>query len=132
MNTPLFHAACVAAIEDEIGWVVGLADREHDARQYLQFQRGHASDSQDHVPGLDTVYVEKDDQSNSCYGGIESVDLGPSTIKLKFDDAGSQSLGLDKNVLITFDADERTLDSFRRGMAAIFAGTGVIRDSANE
>ena len=132
MSVPLFHATVVAAIEDEVGWVVGLADHEHDARQYLQFQRGHVSDSQDQALGHDTYYVEKDDQSNSCYGGIESVELSTKAIKLRFNDAGSQSLGLEKNVLITFDADEQTLDRFRKGLTAIFAGTGLIRDGTSE
>ncbi len=132
MSAPLFHATCVATISDEIGWVVGLADREHGARQYLQFQRGHVIDSQDKALGHDTYYVEKDDQSNSCYGGIESVDLGPNAIRLKLDEAGSQSLGLGRNVLITFDADEQTLNRLRQGLTAVFVGTGLIRDYKSE
>lgn len=128
MCTPLFHATYLAAIEDEVGWVVGLADRQLDTRRYLQFQRGHVSDAQDQALGLDSYYVERDDQSNSCYGGIESIDLGADTIKLKLDDTGSKSLKLDKNVLITFDADQQTLDRFRSGLVAVFAGTDLIRD----
>jgi hypothetical protein len=128
MSTPLFHATCLAAVEDEVGWVVGLADHELDTRQYLQFQRGHVSDAQDQALGHDTYYVERDDQSNSCYGGIESIDLGANAITLRLGDVGSQSLSLDKNVLITFDADEQTLDRFRRGLIAVFAGTDLIHD----
>ena len=126
MSAPLFHATCVAVVEDEVGWVVGFADREPDTRQYLQLQRSHVSDAQDRALGLDTYYVEKDDQSNGCYGGIESVDLGPDAIKLQLNEAGSQSLGLDRNVLITFDADQHMLDQLRQGLTAVFAGTGLI------
>ncbi len=132
MSAPLFHATCVAAIEDEIGWVVGLADSENDAKQYLQFQRGHVSDSQDTALGHDTYYVEKDDQSNSCYGGIESVDLGPNAIRLNLDEAGAQFLRLGKNVLITFDADEQTLDRLSHGLKAVFVGMDLIRDCTSE
>lgn len=132
MSAPLFHATCIAAVEDEVGWVVGLADQEVDTRQYLQFQRGHANDPQDQPLGLDTYYVEKDDQSNSCYGGIERIDLGANAIQLRLDEAGSQSLRLDKNVVITFDADEQTLDRFRAGLIAVFAGTDLIRDRTSE
>jgi len=132
MSAPLFHATCIAVIEDEIGWVVGLADREHDTRQYLQFQRDHVSDSQDKALGHDTYYVEKDDQSNSCYGGIESVILGADAIRLKLSEAGSQSLGSGRNVLITFDADEQTLDRVRQGLTAVFVGTGLVRDCTSE
>jgi hypothetical protein len=132
MIAPLFHATCLAAIDDELGWVVGLADHEHDTKQYLQFQRGHVTEAQDKALGHDTYYVERDDQSNSCYGGVESFDLGTNAIKLTLDDAGSRSLRLDRNVLITFDADEQTLDRFKRGLAAIFSGTGVIRNRESE
>ena len=128
MSTTLFHARCVAAIEDDIGWVIGFADDEIDTRRYFQFQRGHESDAQDRAAGLDTYYVERDDQLNSCYGGIESIQLGVDAIRIRLDEAGAQSLGLDRDVLITFDADEQTLDSFRTGLAAVFAGTGVVRD----
>ena len=132
MSAPLFHATCIAAVEDEVGWIVGLADHELDTKQYLHFQRGHADDAQDQALGLDTYYVERDDQSTSCYGGIERIDLGTNAIKLRLDDAGSQSLRLDKNVLITFDADEKALDRFRRGLIAVFAGTDLVRDSTSE
>ena len=132
MSAPLFHATVVTAIEDEVGWVVSLADHEHNARQYLQFQRGHVSDSQDQALGLDTYYVEKDVQSNSCYGGIKTVDLSTDAIKLRFDDAGSQSLKLEKNILIKFDVDEQTLARFRKGLTTVFAGTGLVRDGTSE
>ena len=132
MSAPLFHATCIAAVEDEIGWVVSLADNELDTRKYFQFQLGHVSDLQDQALGLDTYYVERDDQSNSCYGGIESIDLRADAIKLRLDHAGSQSLRLNRDVLITFDADEQTLDRFRRGLLAIFAGTGLIRNGTRE
>jgi len=132
MIAPLFHATCLAAIDNELGWVVGLADHERDTKQYLQFQRGHVSDAQDSALGHDTYYVERDDQSNSCYGGVESFDLRTNAIKLKLTDAGSRSLRLERNVLITLDADEQTLDGFSRGLAAVFAGTGVIRNRESE
>lgn len=132
MSAPLFHATCIAAVEDEVGWVVDLADHEVDTRQYLQFQRGHANDAQDQALALDTYYVERDDQSNSCYGGIESIVLGANAIELRLDPAGSQSLRLDKNVVITFDIDQQTLDKFRAGLIAVFAGTDLFRDRTSE
>ena len=129
---PIFHATCLAALENEFGWVVGLADEEFDTKQYLQFQRGHTHTAQDQAPGLNTYYVERDDQSNSCYGGIERIDLGADAIALRLGQAGSQSLGLDRKVVITFDADERTLQRFKAGLIAVFAGTDLLRDRTSE
>ncbi len=90
------------------------------------------SDAQDQALGLDTYYVEKDDHSNSCYGGIESIDLHANTIALRLDDEGSQRLDLDKVVLITFDADDKTLGELRSGLATIFSGTDILRDHIDD
>ena len=56
----------------------------------IQFQLSRLGDGQDQTLGLDSYYVEKDDQSNSCDGGVESVDLHTDTIMLKLDEVGSQ------------------------------------------
>lgn len=132
MSKPLFHASCVAVVDDEFSRIVGFADRQLDTQRYLQFQISRVSDAQDQALGLDTYYVEKDDQSNSCYGGIESIDLHKSTITLKLDDVGSRRLDLDKVVLITFDADDKTLGELRSGLATIFSGTNTLRDHIDD
>ena len=128
MRKPLFHANCVANVDDANCRVVGFADQQFDTKRYLQFQLSHASDAQDQALGLDTYYVEVDDQSNSCYGGIERIELRANAITLRLDDVGSQRLNLDKDVLITFDADDKTLCELRSGLATIFSGTDTLRD----
>ena len=132
MSKPLFHANCVAVVDDELSRIVGFADRQYDTKRYLQFQLSRESDTQDQALGLDTYYVEKDDQSNCCYGGVESIDLHKNTITLKLDDVSSRRLGLDKVVLITFDADDKTLGELRRGLATIFSGTNTLRDHIDD
>ena len=132
MSKPLFHARCVAVVDDELSKIVGFADRQLNAKRYLQFQRSRVGDAQDRTLGLDSYYVEKDDQSNSCYGGIESIDLHADSITLKLDDDASQHLDLDKEVLITFDADEETLSELRRGLATIFSGSEALRDLVSD
>ena len=128
MSRPLFHANFVAIVDDEYSRIVGFADQQFDTKRYLQFQRSLEGDAQGRALGLDTYYVEKDDQSNSCYGGIESIDLRANAITLKLDDVGSKRLVLDKVVLITFDADDKTLGELRKGLATIFSGTDTLRD----
>lgn len=128
MSKPLFHANCVAVIDDENSRIVGFADQQFDTKRYLQFQLSRVSDPQDKALGHDTYYVEKDDQSYGCYGGIESIDLEANTITLRLDEVGSQRLDLDQIVLITFDADDKTLRELRSGLATIFSGTDTLRD----
>jgi hypothetical protein len=132
MSKPLFHANCVAVVDDEFSRIVGFADQQFDTKRYLQFQLSRVSDTQDEALGLNTYYVEKDDQSNSCYGGIESIDLHKNTITLKLDDVGSQRLDSDRIVLITFDTDDKTLGELRSGLAAIFSGTNTLRDHIDD
>ena len=132
MSKPLFHASCVAVVDDEFSRIVGFADRQLDTKQYLQFQVSRVGDTQDQALRLDTYYVEKDDQSNSCYGGIESIDLHKNTITLKLDDVGSQRLDLGKVELITFVSDDKTLSELRSGLAAIFSGTNILRDHIDD
>lgn len=132
MSKPLFHANCVAVVDDEFSRIVGFADRQIDTKRYLQFQLCHVSDTKNQALGLDNYYVEKDDQSYSCYGGIESIDLHQNTITLKLDDVGSQRLDLDKVVLITFDADNKTLGELRSGLAYIFSGTNTLCDHIDD
>ena len=98
----------------------------------LQLQLSRVNDAQDQALGLDTYYVERDDQSYSCYGGIESVDLHANTVTLKLDQVGSPRLGLDKEVLITFDADDKTLGKLRAGLATIFSGTNILGDHIDD
>ena len=128
MSKPLFQTTCVAIVDDEYSRIVGFANQQFDTKRYVQFQLSRTSDAQDPALGLDTYYVEKDDQSNSCNGGIDSIDLHADSITLKLNDVGSQRLDLDKVVLITFDADDKTLGELRSGLATIFSGTDTLRD----
>ena len=132
MSKPLFHANFVAIIDDDHSKIVGFADRQFNTKRYLQFQLSLRSDAQDQALGLDTYYVEKDDQSNSCYGGIQSVDLHANMITLRLDDLGSQRLDMDKVALITFDADDKALSELRSGLATIFSGTDTLRDHIDD
>ena len=132
MSKPLFHANYVEIVDDEHSRIVGFADRQFDTKRYLQFQLSRVTGAQDHALGLETYYVEKDDQSNSCYGGIERIDLHANAISLKLDDMGSQRLDLSSVVLITFDADDKTLSELRSGLATIFSGTDILCDHIDE
>ena len=132
MSAPLFHANCIAIEDNEEFCLVGFADREYDTRCYLQLQRSHVNDTQDRALGLDTYYVERDDQSNSCYGGIESIELHSDMVRLDFTDAGSRSLDLRGPTRITFDIDEGTLTALRIQLSTIFADTDCLRDRTDE
>jgi hypothetical protein len=132
MSETLFHANCIAVEDSDESCLVGFADQEYDTQRYLQLQRAHVNDAQDQALGLDTYYVERDDQRNSCYGGIECCDLHADKIRLSFSDAGSRSLNLREPMRISFDIDEEKLNAVRILLATIFSGTQCLRDHTSE
>ena len=132
MRTPLFHATCVAIVKDDIGIVVGFADQEFGTERYLQFQRSHTSDAQDRELGQDTYYVERDDQSNGCYGGIETIDLRQNSLSIKLDRHGCEHLNVGQFVLITFELENMEFEELRSALSAVFSGSTTILAESGE
>jgi len=88
-----FHASCVAVEDMEDFWLVGFADEQYDTREHLTLQRSYEDDEQDVRLGMNTCYVERDGQGQSCYGGIERFELHRDRVKVRFDDAGGERWG---------------------------------------
>src|SRR6185503_2057175 len=100
--SPTFHATCVSIEDTEVGLQVGFADHEFDTTEYLTLQRGHGFDEQDRRLGLANVYVERNTQGNSMYGGIERCELLPGRIRLLFDEKGAKVMHGLQEMEITF------------------------------
>lgn len=132
MSQTSFHANCVAVKDNEASCLGGFADQEFDTRNYLQLQQSHVNDAQDQALGHDTYYVERDDQINACYGGIEYCDLYVDKVRLSFNERGSRSLNLLGPMRISFDIDEVALDAVRKILVTVFAGTQCLRDHTCE
>lgn len=120
-----FHADFIAFEDAEDYWLVAFADQERHVKQYLMFQRAHEFDEQDRATGMDSYYVERDDQAYSGYGGVARVDLHPDRIVVRLDDTGERHLDA-RSVTVTFARDGRRFGKLRRRLDKIFQGTSCL------
>ena len=121
---PTFHATCVSIEDTEVCLQVGFADREFDTTQYLTLQRAHAFDEQDRRLGLANVYVERDAQGNSMYGGIAHCELLPGSFRLLFDEKGVRVMHGLQEMEITFVASPEKLAALSAALCRCFEGFG--------
>jgi hypothetical protein len=118
--SPTFHATCVSIEDTEVCLQVGFADREFDTTEYLTLQRGH--DEQDKRLGLAKVYIERNDQGNSMYGGVEHCELLPGRIRLRFDENGAKVMHGLREMEITFVASSEKLSALSAALRRCFEG----------
>ena len=126
--TPTFHAGFVS-IEDHGDFLlVGLVDDELAVGDYLMLQRAYEFDEQDLRIGHDKVYIERNDQGYSCYGGIERFEVAPSTVRIRFDDHGTQVMSGVRDMEVTFD--EARFQDLRIALQQCFKGFSCYSESA--
>ena len=124
-----FHASYVAVDTDPDAWVVTFADAEFNPTRYLRLQRVRAPSASDRQLGLDDYHVEFDDQNQSCYGGIEQLELQRDRLVIAFDDEGASVLGSEGSFTVGFDLRERQLEQLRACLADIFADSECYLDA---
>ncbi|WP_018610001.1 Imm10 family immunity protein [Uliginosibacterium gangwonense] len=123
--TVRFDAGCVTVTDEEDAWLVCFADQAVSPVRYFLLQRAHEFDAQDIQFDMATYHVERDDQSQSCYGGIAVFDLYRDRVVVRLNVEGSQSLetlGLD----VQFALDDTRFECLRQQLERIFAGTSCL------
>src|SRR5688572_30639313 len=117
-----FKAACFHVEDMGDYLLVGFSDKRHDTTDYLTFQRAHEFDEQDIRLGMAAVYVERNDQRFSGYGGMRSVVLFPDRLHIDFDDRGAAFMGGITATDITFQFLRERFEALRSGLQQCFAG----------
>ncbi len=102
--------------------LVGFADQQFALQDYLTLQRAHKFTEQDHRTGMAEVYIERNDQARSGYGGIEFFELLPDRVRIRFNDRGSQMMNGITQMEITFALNSTQLEALRAGLRACFTG----------
>jgi hypothetical protein len=116
------NAACVSIEEDADLWSVGFANAEFNSTRHLILQRDKSPQVQDVALGFDGYHVELDDQSKSCYGGIESFELFPDHAIVEFEDEAVSVFGVDKTIVVKFTLRQQQLAQLRDCLGKIFKG----------
>jgi hypothetical protein len=118
-------AKAVAVEDNEDFWLVGFANDEFEPTHYLQLQRGIKDSDQDIRLGMNTYYVEIDDQSSSCYGGIEQFELRRDHALVKFSSQGEKKLNGIETAEVKFKIDNEKFIQLQDRLSKVFAGTTI-------
>lgn len=111
-----FVAHHIVVSDEETGLLVGFADQADHPGAYLMLQRVATCDDQDQALGMDAVSIERDDQSQSAYGGIEQVTLAPTSVSLLLSAATATALGCDRLLSIAITPSPEELRRLRDGL----------------
>jgi hypothetical protein len=111
--------------------VVAFADEQDgELREQLHFQRAHQFDDQDVALGMDSVYVERNNQSQGGYAAIERVELHPDRVRVVVDGRMAVEMG-DSEFVIALSLQPAEFDRLRKGLRAVFAGfPSLVEDAA--
>ena len=114
--------------------VVGFArlDLEGVPEEYLILQR--SLDPDEDEPGIAGVYVERDDQGSSGYGGIVQFVLHRDQVLLELDEQIGRALGgadAWRRVTIRFAVDDSAFESLRSALVRVFADCGCFVDRSS-
>lgn len=120
MNTILEYNFVSVTYDDDV-LIVGFADAQFDTQHYLMFQR-----SLDEDEFNEDVYVERDGQNQSTYGGIEKLILYRKKALFNFKLKTSQWLNLEQEVMINFSISDEKFNQLKIGFEKIFAGKKIL------
>jgi len=81
-------------------------------------------------PANAEVYVERDDQRWSGYGGMERCELLADRIRLTLDDRGAAAMEGIRLMEVSFDLTSHQLDVLRDGLRQCFSGFHYYVDGA--
>jgi len=85
-------AALVSLEEDDENLVFAFSADEAGAGQYVMFQHALNQEDKNIPPGQEGLYIECDDQSTSCYQGVDSIWRIDDHIEIRLNDKGQQRL----------------------------------------
>ena len=108
--------------------LVGFEHAEADFRQYLILQRSYEFDDQDIELGMNDVYIERDDQLWSAYGGILHFGLKRDRVAVKLGVETAARLGGESEYEIQFDVDDQQFSKLREGLNMVFKDFGCYVD----
>jgi hypothetical protein len=122
-----FQANNVAVIDlDEKSILVGFAEeRDGQVLESLIFQREHEFDVQDVAHGWNQVYVERNDQIQAGYGGIEQVVLSTEYVRVVLSGRTAESIG-DGEFVIGLSLTPEEFERLRQGLRIVFREFGTL------
>ncbi len=113
--------------------VIGFAQLDHDGvpEEYVLLQR--SLDGDEDEPGIDGVYIERDDQRLSGYGGITRFVLQRDQVLVELDEPTGLALG-DQDawhqLTIRFQVEDMMFTMLRAGLGRLFVDCACFADQS--
>jgi hypothetical protein len=127
----LIRANSVVVDDDDPNVIlVGFEQVTVDSRQYLMLQRSYEFDERDIELGTNEVYLERDDQFWSAYGGILYFALERNRALIKLGGETAAKLGGESDYEISFDVGDYQFAVLRNGLTKVFKDFGCYVDKA--
>lgn len=91
-------------------------------KNYLMIQDAYdREDEQEINLGMDTFYIETQDQSRGGYGGIKEIELGRDYLHIELNEIGKKNLKLTNSTLkISFDINHKSILNLKEKLNEIF------------
>ena len=100
--------------------MAGLADDQYETVDYLLFQKAIDPSAQDVELGHDQVHLTLNGGASSCYGGVESIRLVSSELKVRVDSSAAEVLGTEQDFVVSFDCRLEGLDELSLMLEKMF------------
>ena len=125
----IFHSACIVAATTEEGfWQIAFADDAAHPSRYLLCQNAFEYDDHDRMNGMDSHYVELNDQMLSAYGGVSRATLWRDRIFIVFTQDVAALFGLPDGLGLRFELGEIEYAQLASLSKKIFADRIDVRD----
>ena len=111
--------------------IIGFSENstEHEKPIYFMLQDSKEYGDQDKQLGMDTYYIEKNDQSMGGYGGIAEVYLERNRIKIELDKNGIDNVK-ENFVEIVFECGDNEFKNLLKRLDQIFSN-GELKTNYN-
>ena len=117
-----FHAGFVHA--DDLCRRLSFADRnDESAEHYFIVDRSEESPNEA-VPGMENVYIERDDQIWGGYGDIERVILARDYLTLQLGERMATQIGGRDSIRVSFEIPDSEFRDLRHVLELIMRGYG--------
>jgi hypothetical protein len=93
------------------------------------FQRSYEFDERDIALGMNNVYLERNGQGSSAYGGIRRLELKRDRALLQVEGETAKRVG-EEELQIHFRLDDEEFAQLRRGLRLVFDGFDCFVDVA--
>lgn len=112
--------------------LVGFADEQGGtSREALHFQRSHTFDEQDVALGMNSVYAERNDQTQGGYGGVQRVELHPNRVRVVIGGELAERMNTaESDIALALSSDE--FGRLRDGLRVVFSGFGSLVEYPGE